>query len=578
MRAGLKILLIGLLAAGAAYWWGLFGPKSLGSAALGGIILAAVVAFIPSLQKQVDGWVDRLNGMMRPRRRTVTLLAALAMAAYLLALAWCSRDRLFLKLNDEHAYMIQARMLARGRLWMPPYPPEISPFFDALGLIVDRVYAAMYFPGTALAMAPLVWLGLAFWLMPLAAASVAAGFLYRVFAEMFDPVRGLLAVVMLAAIEPLRESSLLLLSECPFLAAEMVLLWAWLRFRGRPTTRYALVIGLAAGYAAITRPLDAVCVVLPIALAMVGQWRQLVRFGVIVVLGAIPFLALLAVQSRGVTGHWFELAEVYYNRENFPASPLGFSRISEIPSELSAPKRQWLSDWVIPSFERHTAGNALRTWYRGRLEQTLRWALPNPVLLILLPAALLSVGETRRRVMGGILVLFLVGYAVYLFFLEHYVVSILPAIICLIFMGWESLRRAWPRLNSFLLISLLMISLVALWPMTPLPPVDASFAPDQRAANAALAHLPKTPVVVLFRFDPRVESFHDDPVYNDGVAWPDDSPIVRANDLGPQRNRDILRYYAGREPERFLYGYDPDARAAGKYPLTYLGKITGKAP
>ena len=72
----------------------------------------------------------------------------------------------------------------------------------------------------------------------------------------------------------------------------------------------------------------------------------------------------------------------------------------------------------------------------------------------------------------------------------------------------------------------------------------------------------------MFRFDPRVGSFHDDPVYNDTVAFPDDAPVIRARDLGPEKNRDIIRYYAQRQPDRVFYIYDPDARAAGRNPLS----------
>jgi hypothetical protein len=108
--------------------------------------------------------------------------------------------------------------------------------------------------------------------------------------------------------------------------------------------------------------------------------------------------------------------------------------------------------------------------------------------------------------------------------------------------------------------------------------------PDQRPANDLLAKLPMTPAVVLFRFDPRAESFHDDPVYNDGVAFPDDATVVRARDLGPERNRAIVHYYAKHQPDRVFYIYDPDARAAGENPISPpLGQageldITGTIP
>jgi len=572
----LRFFSILLLGGGAVYWLCLFGFQSLNAFTFAGIIIAAVAAFIPSINRAITIRVQQCNTALAARPAKVAMAAGVVVGVYLLIFALCSRDRLFLKLNDEHAYMIQARMLARGRLWMPAYPPNVTPFFDALGMIVDRVYAPMYFPGTALAMVPFVWLGMAFWVMPVVTASIAAGLLFRVFAELFDPVRGVLAVLLLASLHTFRGSAILLLAESPFIAAELLLLWAWLCFRRRPLKRWAILIGAAAGYAGITRPLDAVCFALPVGVAMLWQLRASVQMiasrVAIVLLGSSPFIALLLVQNFGVTGHVHELAEAYYNRENFPVSPMGFHKVDgeNNYSNLNAVKRQWVRDWVLPSLQRHTPANALLSWYRGRLWQTLDNVLPNPILILLLPVGFLSLGEPRLRVLFAGLALFLAGYAVYLFFLEHYVVSILPPVICLILMGWETVRRAWSgrRINTFFLVALALIAAGATWPIAPMTPLPDPFAPDQRAATALLADLPITPAVVLFRFDPRVGSFHDDPVYNDGVAWPDDAKIVRARDLGPQKDRDIIAYYARHQPDRMFYIYDPDARAAGQNPLS----------
>jgi hypothetical protein len=178
-------------------------------------------------------------------------------------------------------------------------------------------------------------------------------------------------------------------------------------------------------------------------------------------------------------------------------------------------------------------------------------------------------------VLFAALILFLAGYAVYLFFLEHYVVSILPPVICLIFMAWEALQRTWPgqRISTFCLIALTSISVASLWPVVPIPALPVPFAPDQKAASRSLAALPVTPAVVLFRFNPDPDpklgsSFHDDPVYNDEVAWPDDGKIVRARDLGPENDRAIVEYYSEHQPDRMFYIYDANARAAGENPLS----------
>jgi hypothetical protein len=192
-------------------------------------------------------------------------------------------------------------------------------------------------------------------------------------------------------------------------------------------------------------------------------------------------------------------------------------------------------------------------------------------LSILLPVALLALGDIRRLVMTAILALFLFGYALYLFFLDHYVVAILPSMICLVLMSTKVIQKNWPdakRLGVFVQLCIVALSLPMLWPFQPVPPVLSSDAADQRPANALLAHLPQTPAVVLFRFDPKVAAAHDDPVYNDTVAWPDDAAVIRARDLGPDQNRAIYRYYAQRQPNRVFYVYDPRLRYEGKNPLS----------
>jgi hypothetical protein len=564
-----------LLAIGFAFWWQSAGLKSIGYYQLAAVLAALIAALVPSFNSAVTRITQRINAALNPRRTQVALAVFFAAAAYLFFVAARNSDSLFLKVNDEHAYMIQARMLAIGRLWMPAYPPEIRPFFDALSLIADRVYASMYFPGAAVAELPFLWLHLPFWLMPLLAASVSAGMLYAVVAEMFDPVRGLIAAILLVSLQIFSSTSLLLMSEMPFLVAELLMLLTWFNFRRCSSWQWSLTLGVSAGFAAITRPLDAVCFAVPIGLAIVFQLRRdpmtLLRSASIILLGALPPLLLLLVQNIGVTGHWNEFAETYFTRENYPAPLMGFYHVdlSYIPPGMNLVKQQWLRDWILPSFRTHTPLNALLSWPRGRLSQRiLPAALPNPPLRILLPLAVLALFDVRKLVIFAALAIFLIWNLFYLFLLNHYLIAVLPSIICLILMGWNSILIAWPqssRIATFMLVSIFLFSIEG---FRHLPPPDAISSPDQRPANRLLANLPITPAVVLFRFDPRVESFHDDPVYNDGVAFPDDATVIRARDLGPEKNRDLIHYYARHQPDRVFYIYDPDARYAGQNPLS----------
>ena len=95
-----------------------------------------------------------------------------------------------------------------------------------------------------------------------------------------------------------------------------------------------------------------------------------------------------------------------------------------------------------------------------------------------------------------------------------------------------------------------------------------------------LAQLPKQPVVVMFRYDPDAQgnphdlTFHNEPTYNDDVAWPDDAPIIRTRDLGPRENAQLFAYYAAHQPDRIFYLYDRAAGLYGRNPLHRLGSAT----
>jgi hypothetical protein len=105
------------------------------------------------------------------------------------------------------------------------------------------------------------------------------------------------------------------------------------------------------------------------------------------------------------------------------------------------------------------------------------------------------------------------------------------------------------------------------------PPSDEwAFAPILRLIDGRLAHLGQTPAVVLFRFDAEHGNPHIEPVYNTDVAWPDDATVIRAHDLGPERNQKLFDYYARQKQDRAVYLFDT-AAAKLQTPPQYLGTV-----
>jgi hypothetical protein len=543
-----------------------------------GAVIGLIVAGTGSLSRMMRIAVVRMRRGLKSHPAMAAASVGVVAAAYLLFEACRQPGEMFLRFHDEHSYMIQARMLAHGWLWACGYPPSISPFFDTFYVFVDRIYASIYFPGTALAAVPAIWLHLPYWTTPLICGAGGAAVFYGIVAILFDGVRGMLAALMLITRPYFRLASLMLLSETPALVANLLVVWAWLRWRKRRDLRWAALVGAAAGWAGITRPLDAICFTVPVGFAIAYELRRqsrlLLKTGAVLMLFAMPFAALQIVQNVGITGSWRQSPEGSYIAHNFPGPAIGFGPydLTRLPAGMSEPRWQFAYD-QFDAYRNHTLRKELANWYSDRFTQFRYVALPATFLVIFFPLALARLGDIRRKVVAAGLVLFLVAYMACVFRLYFYPVPAIPAAICVVFMGWEALERAWPR-QRWRIFSLIAPAIVgfAIWNM---PELNADIrslpqvSEQMKWINADLARL-SSPSVVLFRFDPSwipVDSF---PVFNDDVPWPDNAKVVRANGLGEAQNWKLYDYYSRFQPDRRVYAY-ARSRANDPHPLKYLG-------
>ncbi|MGH7214996.1 MAG: hypothetical protein ACREIT_09565, partial [Tepidisphaeraceae bacterium] len=159
-----------------------------------GLAIAGLAAgMLPPVARRLRWLGDALRaaGVRRPVR-SAWVVFALACAYLLTTAALHGRD-FFPKYHDQHMYLLQARQLATGRLWYPPHPLEGS--FETLYVLERPVYAAMYYPGTALLYAPFVALGLPYWLGPVLVAGGGVAMLYRITTDAIDGAAGALAAL-----------------------------------------------------------------------------------------------------------------------------------------------------------------------------------------------------------------------------------------------------------------------------------------------------------------------------------------------------------------------------------------------
>ena len=541
------------------------------------VAVAGVAALAAPLRSFFERSAHRADGWLR-KGWALPILAGIV-AAYLSLELWRWHSQLFLKLHDEQVYMIQARMLLRRKLWMSAYPRDVRPFFDSIYLISDRVYASMYFPGTALALAAVIGAGMPYWIMTLAAAILAVVFFYLISAELFGAVRAVVALLMLLSVGGIYTAAMTLISVAPFLAAIFAMIWGWMRFRASPRSGWTILIGATAAFAAIIRPLDALCFALPVGVAMVAElWRKravLARTMAIVVAAASPFLALQLMQNIGVTGSWRQSAESYYFAKNYPAPVIGFYQVNEGAFlQNQPPWKPSFLNWILFYYRQHH-WRTIDQWGPLRMQQLLLTALAVPAVAIFVPLGALTLGEARRAVIATALGLFVIAYMFNVFNLNHYMIPAIAPVIWLVFMGWDALDSGWPRwraaIGTFLLIILLGTSAMGIAAINRPGAMDSNSFQEEKAIDQRLASLPRALALVIFRAAP-AQWPHEDPVYNSGAAWPDDALTIRARDLNGH-NEPLYRYYAAEQPDRVVYLYDRAKESAGQDPLQRLGTV-----
>ncbi len=534
--------------------------------AIAAVITAAALFFGP-LRARVMRVMER---MRRPTPRmawTIAAVCAVASGHYLCATARRQGTDFILYFHDEHSFMLQLRALATGRLWLPPVPQPLRDFVESFNMMVYPKYGSIYFPGTALLYTPFVAAGLPWWSGPLVITSLSIGLLYRLVSLMIDGVAGVLAVLIALGCAQLRVESHMLLSQPAIILFYILLMLAYLRWRRDRSLRSAAVIGLLAGWAGTTRPADALCLVLPLGIAMLldlrgSTPRRIGRTVLALALAASPFLALQVWQNVAMTGSVSTFPSDDYVRQTYPAPMMGFHHIdwAHIPVPQLQEKRAD-NVFVNGEYARHTPANIWPEWRDNRLHFTILGVTSHLMLLFLLPLGFLGLIDRPRWILAIALLLFFAFYSTYVFYFVHYAVAVLPMMVVLTLVGAETFTRGvatrWRRsVEAIVAVAIATLCIAALPESNP-QEHDPYRTPELTPIEQAMRDLPKgARAAVLFRFSPGCEA-GEDPVYNTEAAWPEDNRILRCHDLGDARAPELFHYLAAHgQGDRIVYRYD----------------------
>jgi hypothetical protein len=541
---------------------------------------AAVVAAVPQTRRVVLAWLDRLGGLDQAAARRATLLCFVAALLYLLGTAYVQGRDLIPQWHDHQMTLLQAAMLAHGKLWLPPHP--CADFFETFYVFVKPVYAPIYFPGGALAFVPAVWLGIPIWVYSALIAAGVVTLLFRIVARLFDPAAAVVAALLLVSLADTRRVAVWPTSHevLALLVLAAVLAWmCWREAVGKRRLAWALVIGAAMGWAAATRPVDAVAWGVPLGAAMLWDmrrsgWRQNLATVALMAVIAAPFLSLQLILDHGVTGSWLKTPMQQYAEVELPGLSAygGHSlRPADVkPSSTLPQKIDFANEFAIPT----SAEYFNETFVQGLVRKAkviARFALPGPIAVVLLPLGLLALRERRRWVLAAAPVIYLTGYLFYPTVLSHYTVVVAPGLVVWLIAAWKACERAFDSPNRFAsaFFPLALCALaVGLLPEITRRKDDPNAWPAMYLSRIDLPTKIQSPAVVLFRYH-RGLNFHEEPVYNYDAPAIDDNPIIRAHDLG-ERNVEIARYYAEHQPERHFYLFDRGSTDAATL-ITPLG-------
>jgi hypothetical protein len=242
--------------------------------------------------------------------------------------------------GDEAAYLLQARLLAHGRI--AGDAPPIPEFFEQAHVLVTPVLAPKYPIGFGLVLVPGVLLGAAA-LVPLLLSGLSGALLWTLARRACGTGVALLACAIWLAAPGARYRAGFF-SETLTTPLIMLAWYSLLRWREHRRQPWLVAASMCVAGMVITRPLTAIAFAIPLALVIVpdvcrGAWRQATA----ATMACLPLLSLLVLQNVASGGRWWELPYDRYTRTYIPFDHIGFGVDDRAPLRARPPDLERLA-------------------------------------------------------------------------------------------------------------------------------------------------------------------------------------------------------------------------------------------
>jgi len=485
------------------------------------------------------------------------------------------------RIHDEFQYLTAAETYARGRLANPTHP--CWRHFESFGLIQRPVYMAKNPPGQPLMLAVgQVFFGHPIYGVWLSAALAAAATCWML-QSWTRPSWALVAsTIMIFAIGVSSYWSQSYWGGMVAVLGSALTLGGLKRTIMAPSVLSSALMGIGLLTLANSRLFEGLVLAIPVAVTyLVWLVRRGVTGGAATWLrGVLPLVlvmaagaAAMAVNNRAVTGSFLRLPYSEYNSQYESVPVFSFLALAPPIPAASARFQRYYETYELPRYQ--------RSQRLGRKISHLMIAVKNfnPFILgpiLLLPVLLLPWMCSNRWLVWAFAVVGLVMAAQILTVYQymHYLAPIVPLFLLFLAEGLRRLRtlRVRGRMSTRLPARLIIIVFLACvsWgtlhgyyrassrPASP----STEFPNDRRLILRQLSAIPGQHIV-LVRYEPDYD-VHNEWVYNGADI--DGQPVIFAHDLGPQENRALLEYFAGRRAWS-IYVEDGKAPELTPYPV-----------
>ena len=517
-------------------------------------IAVAAIALLTAVMLPRFVSVGRFESGFEAMEQWLRRYGAWAAAVSSIAVVWFVWGEILptAKIQDESSYLLQSHIFASGR-WTIPSPP-IPEFFEQPHVLVVPAVASKYPPGHALLLSigslvrfpPLV---------PLLLAGVTAWLLFALALRVSNAWVALLTWLLWATASITLRFQSSYLSEVTTGALMLASWWCLLEWRDTRARRWLLLLALAIGWSAITRPLTSLAIAVPIGVVVLLDtvrqrgWKDL---GLAVGVG-VAVLAILPLWSAQTTGDWREWPVERYRVDYIPWDKPGFTADSTPPRRAGSAVIQSMTSYFLQAHAEHTPAALPGIVSRRVLNlatgffQNLR--LP---LLVFAIAGLFAMPRAAAFALGTALLHF-AAYVMYAHdpYWTAYYLETAPAVAMLVALGlWRAAR--WAARGD------VRAPLGAVAALGVLVAIGAPAVRDWRADHAIRSAFDRrfarslteveAPAIVFLRYSPRL-AIHPSVVFN--RLDPERAPVWVVHDLGA-RNAELLRL----APERRGYRID----------------------